>query len=274
MSHLLRRALFAFLMAFALRAAAADAPRLQTLQIEIWPEYDRPQTLVILKGELAPDAKLPAAVALRIPVSAGAPSAVAYADASGNLLNLNYERQEAKLLATLRFTTPQRSFHVEFYEPLAASQAEREVRYEWPGDLAVERLSMLVKEPAGASGLSVSPELRITGTSPDGLKYRAGDFGPLKAGERQTLAARYTRADARPTAEILRAAAPRGDERRLWMIAIAVAAIVPVASVAVLWRRRRREAPAVTGIACPKCGRPAAPGDRFCAGCGKALKHG
>ncbi len=263
------------LAALAGSAFAVGNPRLSSLQIEIWPEYDRPQTLVIIKGELAADAKLPAAVSLRIPASAGVPAAVAYTDALGNLLNLSYERQDAGPFLMLRLTTPQRSFHVEFYEPLRSNAAEREYRYEWPGDFAVDRLGVLVKEPAAASNVSVSPELGIAGASPDGVKYRAADFGALKAGERLPIAVRYTKTDPRSTSEILGSAAPavqRETKRWPWLLAIGAALLVLAVSVALLWRQRKRRAPAAAGVACPKCGRPAAPGDRFCGGCGKALK--
>lgn len=261
-------------------AAAAPNPRLASLQIEIWPEHDRPQNLVILRGELASDASLPAAVTLRIPASARAPSAVAYADASGKLLNLNYERQDAGGFVLLRLTTPQRSFHVEFYDPLVSSQAGREYRYAWPGDFAVERLGVLVKEPAAAVDLSVSPELAIVGTSPDGLKYRAGDFGALKAGEQWLIALRYTKTDPRSTTEILGAGAamsgPANDEPRpIWLLAAAGAGLVLAAGAVLVWRRRRRSGAlrhAGGAAFCPKCGRGAAPGDRFCSGCGAALK--
>ena len=70
--------------------------------------------LVILKGELAAKATLPAVVSVRIPASAGAPSAVAYVDQSGKLLNLGYERQDDGRFVLLRLTMLQRSFHVEF----------------------------------------------------------------------------------------------------------------------------------------------------------------
>src|SRR3990172_1671747 len=85
--------------------AAANDVRLESMQVEIWPEYDRPAALVIMRGELAASVGLPAAVSLRIPASSGGPAAVAYATAKkGGLLNLKYERSDAADFITLRFT--------------------------------------------------------------------------------------------------------------------------------------------------------------------------
>ena len=58
-------------------AQAQEAPRFETLTIDLWPEYDRPSMLVIYKGELSPAVSLPAEVTLRMPVEAGAPAVVA-----------------------------------------------------------------------------------------------------------------------------------------------------------------------------------------------------
>ena len=52
-------------------------PRLESMQIEVWPEFDRPAALVILRGALAADVKLPADVTLHIAASTGGPSAMA-----------------------------------------------------------------------------------------------------------------------------------------------------------------------------------------------------
>ena len=275
---LLAIALLAVLASAPSRAAPATNPRLASLQIEIWPEYDRPQALVILKGELASDAALPATVALRIPASSGGPSAVAYADPSGKLLNLNYERENAGDFVMLRFRTPQRSFHVEFYDPLAPDKRERNYRYGWPGDLAVDQVGVLVKEPAGASNFSVQPALGITTVSPDGLRYRAAQLGALKAGQPLPIEIRYTKTDPRTSVEILGAAAPAASAQRSarpdgWLLALGAGVLTMWAAAGfVWWRRRKRSALRAAGAGfCPKCGGTTTPADRFCASCGAAL---
>ena len=235
--------ILALLFALALPAHAARTS-LATLQIEIWPEHDRPRALVILKGELAKTASAPADMRLRIPASAGAPSALAFADASGNLFNLAYEQEAAGSFIQLRFRPAQGNFHLEFYDALALDSPQREYRYTWPADLRVERLSVLVKEPAAASSLSVSPQLPTVGQGPDGLAHRAADLGARREGQALPIEVRYTKSDPRPSTEILAApaaappAAPQSSPWRLLAL-IAAGAVGLLGAIGLfVWRPR------------------------------------
>ena len=281
------RGIFPLLLAFALPAHAATNPPLAALQIEIWPEYDRAGALVIYKGELAPGARLPAEVALRIPAASGGPAAVAYAaEESGKLLNLSHQDEKAGDFISVHIRPPQRFFHVEFYDRMATDKPQREYRYAWPGDMAVERVSVLVKEPAASSNLAVQPNLDLRGQSPDGLTHRAAQLGALKAGEQLPIQIRYTKTDPRPSTEIIAAGSapaavpsapstqPEAVQSTGALALVAGGAVVLIASVAaLLWRRRRVTPSGVTpsGPFCPKCGRAAKAGDRFCPNCGAAL---
>ena len=267
-------------------AAKGDTP-LESMQIEIWPEYDRPAALVILRGELAGDVGLPAAVSLRIPASSGGPAAVAYATAKkGPLLNLKHDRSDAADFITLRFTVPARFFHLEFYDRLATGTGERTYKYLWPGDLSVSWLEVVVQEPAGASNISVKPALVESAAGSDGMRYRSAQLGPVKQGKPLPIEIRYTKTDPRTSAEILKLNAPapipqastppaKGDSSSLVLASSAAALVVAVSCAAYFfWRRRRPRAPAgftANGRFCSQCGKQVAAGDRFCARCGAAL---
>jgi len=267
--------------------AADQAPRLQSLQIEIWPEYDRPAALVILKGELAADVKLPATLSLRIPASSGGPGAVAYAaEKTGPLLNLPHDRSTAAGNISLRFTLPERFFHVEFYEPLATGTQERVYKYVWPGDFPVDALQVIVQEPAAAGGISVQPELGQWTNGTDGLRYRAATLGPVQQGKALPVEIRYAKSDPRTSVEILKAGAAAAaaqpgtsseerDSFRMFLATGAFALLVAGSSLVYFLWWRRRAPPAAGGDAggkfCGKCGSPVAAGDRFCSKCGTAL---
>ena len=263
-------------------------PRLASLNIEIWPEYDRPAALVILRGALAEGVNLPAAITLRLPAASGGPGAVAYSTtADGNLLNLKHERAKSGEFITLKFEVPERFFHVEFYEPIATGAAARAYRYVWPGDLAVERATVVVQEPASSSEFSVEPRLERLTTGQDGLRYRTADVGALEAGKPLPIALRYTKLDASPSkpkaaeqpapvtapapamaaAPVAAATSSGLPNWALPLMAMVLLGLLGAIFILWWWRRESGAARPVTQF-CTKCGAAQAPGSRFCATCG------
>jgi len=289
-------------------AGSTDAqavPRLTSLKIDLWPEFDQPAVLVILHAEIAEDVTLPASVSLRIPSSSGGPAAVAYADsADGQLLNLAYQRSDAVDFITLTFSPPEHSFQVEFYDALRTDAAERNYSYVWPGDLPVDHLSVQVQQPAEASQLSVQPELGAGVVKPDGLTYREADLGAFDEGKTLTIDVRYQKTDPRTSAEVLGLATPAppsdagggsegGTPRWPLLLALLAVLVIGAAVVVIFWRRRnllpstsagrttraaqRREQAAgkrqsAAGF-CPQCGKRLRSDDRFCPGCGAVVRR-
>ena len=257
---------------------AQENPRLAGLQIEVWPEFDRPAALVILRGELAADVTLPAAVSLRIPAASGGPLAVATADTpDGELFDLTYERADAPDFVTLTFSLERRVFHVELYDPLPTEDLQRTYTYTWPGDFAVAELTARVQEPAGATGFSVEPDLGPGASSAaDGLVYRRASLGALEAGQTFAITLSYQKTDPRNSVEILGLAEPDetvepgGGDVSVWLLPLAAAAgAVAGAALVAVWYRRGKLLPA-RAAGPPQAGRPA-DGQRFCAKCGKRL---
>jgi hypothetical protein len=283
---------------------AQEGPRLASLEIDIWPEFDRPAVLVILHAQIAEDVTLPASVSLRIPSSSGGPAALAYATSEdGQLLNLPYERTDAQAdFITLTFSPPERFFQVEFYDPLRTDNAGKNYSYVWPGDLAVDQVSVEVQQPAGATELSVQPELGAAVVRPDGLSYREAGLGASNVGDTLTIDVRYQKTDPRTSTEILGLVTPappsaaggtgaEGGVPRWLLLLPLLAALAIGASFVVFWRRRgslpsasargvtragrRRER--ATGQRenaagfCTRCGNRLRSGDRFCPECGTVV---
>jgi len=272
----------------AARGAATDSARLESMQIGIWPEYDRAAALVIFRAELAAEVAIPANVSLRLPASSGGPAAVAYStEKKGGLLNLKYERSDAADFITLRFSAPSRFFQIEFYDRLATGDSARSYKYVWPGDLAVNWLDVVVQEPAGASNVSVRPELAEKVAGSDGLQYRSAQLGPHKKGAPLPIEIRYTKTDARTSAEILKlgtaAPAPQAalapvEKNASWLSptvlgAAALLAFTTSLVAFLLWWRLRSQDSAGTGAGgafCTGCGHRLSGSDRFCSKCGAA----
>lgn len=268
------------------RIAAEEKPRFASLQVEIWPEFDRRgAVLVILKGEIAADAALPATISLRIPASSD-PTAVAFATAPGSeLFNLEHERTYAGAFTALRFKTSHRLVHVEFYDRLAPDIPGRRFTYAWPGDLAVERLTVRLQEPAAASDIVVKPELGAGVKGLEGLLYREADLGAFDAGNRVPIEIAYTKTDPRTSSEILGLKAAGSPPTPTtsssttlpgWLLIVAVSAALLIgAGTALLWWRLRRKAlgiPLREESFCPQCGNRLAPDDHFCSKCGAPVR--
>ena len=277
------------------RLQAQESPRLASLEIGIWPEYDRPAILIILRGELTADVPLPATVPLTIPASSGGPSAVASsATEGGGLITRSYEITDAgdSLLVTL--TTPDRLFQVEFYDLLPADTPDRTYSYVWPGDLAVDQLSVRLQEPAGATGLSAEPDLGPGTVEPDGLAYRTSQMGAFEVGKTLAIEVSYRKTDSRTSVEILRSTAGTDSDGDVpsWLLPATIAVLAAVAVwVAIYWRWQRQPARAPKGGAegarrrdqraarpqtlayCTQCGHGLDPGDRFCSGCGAKVRR-
>ncbi len=262
--------------------AIQERPRLASMLVDIWPEYDRKAVLIILKGELPADTPLPAVVSLRLPAAVGAPAAVAYSETAGsNLFNLQHEVKGAGNFSAVQFSTPQRFFHVEYYDTLSTGLSARTYTYTWTGDLRVDRLSIRIQEPTGANDLSVEPDFGPGSSGPEGLFYRTLAYGAVDAGKQLPVAIRYTKTDSRTSVEMLKLNAPvvglptpaktiDGQPPWVWIL-IAVAGLM-MALVALwwLWRRRQLASGVQSGGAkfCTKCGGALAPGNRYCPSCG------
>jgi hypothetical protein len=175
-------------------ARAQQAITLVSLQISIWPEFDRPLCLVILAGQLAPGVPLPAELTVHMPAAAQAPNAVAVVGADGGLLQVAYTTAAAGGDIIVKFTTNAAGFRVEYYDPaLVISGDSRSYAFRWKSDYAVEAVGLTVQEPYGARNLSGQPVLALAGAGDFGLNYHTASLGALAAGGTVSLDLRYAK---------------------------------------------------------------------------------
>jgi hypothetical protein len=268
-------------------------PRLANLEIEIWPEYDRPAALILLKGELSAGGQ---AISLRLPASSGGPSAVAQSStAGGKLLDLPFERTNAKDFITLRIQPPDRFFHVEYYDKLDTGKDKREFRYQWLGDLAVDRLSVHVQQPSASAGFAITPAFTDSVTGNDTLNYWTKDMGAAPAGKALPITIRYTKSDARTSKELLgpmaspvtdpaatlppvsgpstsESALPGSADPLAYWIPAVIFALLGAVAAWFIWRRRKGAVAASSGMSfCNQCGNLLGAADRFCSKCGTVV---
>lgn len=284
---------------------AQGETRLSALTIELWPEYDQPTMLVILRGTLTPETTLPASVTVHIPASANGPHAVAMQDANGQLTDAQFvtTSQANSLAVTLQATLP--SFQVEYYDSALKIEGEaRQYAFAWTADFVVTAATLRVQEPVNARNLSGEPPLALAGASDFGLSYYTASLGALTAGQAITAQINYTKPDAQlsvaqvtaqpsvatPVLVMAQPTAMSEAQLQQWLaIALLLVSIGLVSLGFLFWRRTRaapaqprgrRSAnnlpsaplPATATKFCTQCGQSVGPEDRFCYHCGSAVR--
>jgi len=156
----------------------------ESLRIDLWPEYDRPEMLVVYRFQLASSVQLPVELNIRIPKAAGQPNAVAEASAGGVLLDVQYVSVLQAEWTTLRFTATQPQVQIEYYDPaLQKDGIDRTFIYRWPGDYDVDSVMVVIQQPIGAEEMQILPRLNDITPGEKGIIYYSGEIGAFEAGE-------------------------------------------------------------------------------------------
>jgi hypothetical protein len=170
----------------------------ERLEVSIWPEYDRPEALVILKAWLPEEVPLPRYVALPMPIGA-TPNAVAKRDPNGQLLLAAHTIIDSDAGREVRIAADLREVRLEYYAPLVFDGDTRTYTFQWPGLLGFDSASWQIQQPVGAANLAVTPPPSLQETGFDGLTYLAGDIGPVAKGERFSIDLRYSKTSSQLT---------------------------------------------------------------------------
>ena len=277
------------------------------VEVDLWPEYDRPGVLVIYRITLSSQTSIPTEVTLRIPANAGQPNAVASRSPDGALFNLIYEQESAGEWIELSFQATSPELQIEYYDTsLEKDDAARHFEYTWPGDYAVEAFQIQVQQPRTASQMVISPSLGSGGMGGDGMVYFLSEIGPLAEGQSFQISLDYQKADDQLSVASapIQASGPLDDSATgRWTLNSVLPYILGVFGLVLIgggvywyWqsgqeqetpKRRRgvRRSSSRSGgqvavsstegghIYCHQCGKRAASGDRFCRACGTQLRR-
>ena len=264
---------------------------MSAVEVDLWPEYDRPDMLVIYKITLAPEVLLPAAINIRIPAAAGRPNAVAEKQLDGRLTSVIYDQRQDAEWTSLIFTASRPELQVEYYDPrIERDAANRSFIYTWPADYPAGALSVQVQQPQGATDLRMNPPAEHTSPAGEGFIYHILHLQARGAGEPVEVSIEYEKQSDTLSVSTLPQAVPDQPEMSPvttlpsqggsaippWLFV--VLAVVVVAAGGGLWWRLGRSGKTVRTVStpakgggttfCTQCGAPTHPGDRFCHACG------
>jgi hypothetical protein len=280
------------LMPVAIGFAQTPVSAIDSLDIEIWPDFDRASVLILLTGTLPGDTRLPASVTLPLPEGAQI-NAVARIDSKdGSMKDDIISSNEPA--DTLTFVTPDARFRVEYYLPYTSNNNQRSFDYTWLAAVSVNNLRLTVQRPLSASTFVTEPATENINRSGDGFDYHIFPARAVPAGQPFALHVDYTmntaqlsatqmpRSNAGPqTAEV---ADTSGTNSGFNWALVAIIAGALLIFGALIWQvASRRPAADIHKTVdsqvknqsrakfCHNCGAAIDKDDRFCTGCGSEL---
>lgn len=294
----------------ATNAQAQEIPTFDSVEIALWPEFDKPSMLVIYRANLSADVQLPVNVSLPIPAGIQ-PNAVAQGDTDGRLVDVAYalDQQDGRNMVNLQVSN--RLVWLEYYQDLSINGSDRTFAFQWPGGLAVPSLSVQVQDPPSITNLNLQPASTDEVVGEYGLTYKRVALGAVGPSDQPTVDVSYTKIGdgltvdtlpqtpaASPTEPAV-GSAPEPSQVVTWVV-VGLAAVLAIV-IGVLYFRvwrvspksrtpRRRHRPRSGAKAsaaldsdegtageqqvfCHECGQLAGPQDRFCRSCGTRLRR-
>jgi hypothetical protein len=195
------------LVLIAVPAQAQQPPTLSSLEISIWPEYDRPDVLVIYRGQFAEATPLPVQVELRLPPGIGQPTAVAFVGEGGQRFNQEYTTRMEGDQLVVSFELSTLAFQLEYYAPFSADATGlREFTYSYTADYPVTALSLEFQVPPAADAFAIEPPADSTIQGSDGLTYQLVEAGALVQGDTKSWTFTYQKTGSELTADSLTSA--------------------------------------------------------------------
>ena len=280
------------LMPMAIGFAQKPVSYIDSLDIEIWPDYDRASVLVLLTGTLPGDTQFPALVTLPLPEAARI-NAVARIDGKdGNMKDDISSSTDPPGMLT--FSTPDMRFRVEYYLPYTVNNSQRSFDYTWLAPITVNNFQLRVQRPTWARSLNTDPAPANVGRGAGGFDYHIFPARAVPAGQPFTLHVDYKMTSTQLSATSLPRqntstqtpaipATPGTGSGINWALAAIVAGGL-IFIVALVWQiASRRPSPSIrkpidsrverqSGAKfCHNCGVRIDEGDIFCRGCGSEL---
>jgi hypothetical protein len=281
---------FFALMPIAWGHAQDAVTAIDSLDIDLWPDYDRASVLVLLTGTLPSGAQLPATLTVPLPETAQV-NAVARIDSRDGKM---YEALWVPGPGALMLTIPDLRFRLEYYLPYKVNGDRRSFDYTWLADLAVEKLRLRVQKPTAAGSFQTEPAAGHVDRGKDGFDYHIFPERAVPAGRPFKVRVDYTTISGQLSAEgspapsagvqipAKRSPSTGGSGMNWPILAIFVGVLIIV--IAFVWqiavhRAESRSRDSLPKTAkkksrrkfCDDCGHPVNEEDKFCSRCGTDL---
>lgn len=288
--------------------AQGEVITLEQLEVQLWPDFDRPSVLATLMGFLPSGTSGPVTITLPVPDNASVHVVSPLREDGRPGPEMSYDDS---VPGQLTFTAEIPGFYVEYYYPYTADGNRRDFTFTWQSEMAVDQMLAVVQQPILSTDLTTNPGSEAVTTGSDGLQYHRLPIRPVPAGTVYSLEGNYTLVRPQLSQDVLAEGQDSlpGEvetggsvESDLnWPLILAIAAgVIAVAGAAWLLlsnkrgrqrvtrprparrstpqsRPRARSAAPPPGQSkrrfCHECGQPLEPDDRFCRNCGSAVNN-
>lgn len=200
---MLKKLLPVFLIVSLLLSAAAPVAandvdlQIGEMEIDIWPEYDQPSTLVIYRIAFDSLTSFPTRVSFKIPASAGDPYSVAMKDLDGLLYDLEYSVTPDGEWNRIEFISSSPDIQIEFYDPIQReADFSHHYAFHWISDYPIKDLKMVVQKPKYATEMQIIPDFGSGAVNlDDNLTYYTAHVGKVNLGEAINVSLAYLKAN-------------------------------------------------------------------------------
>ena len=285
------------LLVFPSFASAQNNIAIESINVSLWPEYDKTEMLVINYIKLGANAAFPTQLDLRIPADATL-NTIAIGKTSDSVSDQGIKYTTKKdgdwLVVSITATGPAIQF--EYYDPgLKKDGNQRSYAYKWLSDYDVADFGVAFQEPFDATEFKSSLPLRDDGVHADNMHYYASSVGAVPAGKLLAFDVSYQKSTDALSVSRLAVQPVNVNENTPGRVSLnnylpyiigGLGLILIVIGVVYFsqsgrtgskkpHRRQRSRAKETDdeGIYCSQCGTRANSGDRFCRTCGSRIRQ-
>ena len=270
--------------------------RLDSVSVQLLPEYTHPAVIVIYEINLDETLPLPQNLTINIPADAEIIAVINFTRAN-RPVELTYQEARFGKWKDLQFTATTHRIRIDFQDPnLVRENNHRAYEFQWLSIYPTNFLSVTVRQPLGASVIQSQPSLQRLAESPDEHPEYGLTFGNISAGELFTLSFSYNKdtgdpanpalpvGPARPIDQDASGRAPSPIGVILWMLVVGVVILTITGLYYLRFRLKEAEKFEHIGQAvgimnperqtffCQECGLRANIGDSYCSNCGTELR--
>ena len=275
--------------------AQADI-QLDSVSVDLLPEYTQPSVLVIYEIALNETLLLPQELTFSIPADAQILSVINFTP-EDRPLELDYQQDLNGNWKDLLFNSMTHRIRIEYQDPnLIRNGNQRLFDYQWLSSYPVAALSISVRQPIGATTIQSQPTLLRKDGEQGEQPVFSSDFGYISAGELFNLSFSYTKdtgAVAYPALQV-KPAVPIDDRVPgrtaspvaviLWLLVVSVAIVIIVGMYYLQFRTKEAQKfehmgqgvgimnPERQVSFCHECGMRSRAGDSYCSNCGTELR--